>query len=136
MKCKNCMHYNVCDYSTITDKEISCKDFICKTNKEVNTSCKYCEDMDFFYRIVCYIPTEYGGAMDIPINHCPACGRKLAEEDITEPYTETSYAFCKNCKYGDNFCDKGGLWTFCRIHNYDKMKQNDTCNQWEEDNET
>ena len=44
-------------------------------------SCKYCEDMDFFYQIVCYIPTESGGSVDVPINHCPACGRKLAEEE-------------------------------------------------------
>lgn len=44
-------------------------------------ACKYCEDMDFFYQIVCYIPTENGSSIDIPINHCPACGRKLTEEE-------------------------------------------------------
>lgn len=31
MKCKNCIHYGICGYSTFTDKEIECKDFI---NKE------------------------------------------------------------------------------------------------------
>lgn len=28
--CKKCIHYNICDYSSILDKEIKCKDFICK----------------------------------------------------------------------------------------------------------
>lgn len=28
MRCRDCSHYNICEYSTIIDKEISCKDFI------------------------------------------------------------------------------------------------------------
>lgn len=32
--CKKCIHYNVCDYSTVMEKEIECKDFICKENNE------------------------------------------------------------------------------------------------------
>lgn len=31
--CKNCIHYNVCEYSTIADKEVDCKDFISNTIK-------------------------------------------------------------------------------------------------------
>ena len=31
--CKNCIHYNVCEYSTIADKEVDCKDFLSKTLK-------------------------------------------------------------------------------------------------------
>ena len=33
MICKNCIHYNVCEYSTIADKEVDCKDFISNTIK-------------------------------------------------------------------------------------------------------
>ena len=43
--------------------------------------CKYCEDVDVLYDIVCYIPTENGSSIDIPLHYCPACGRKLAEEE-------------------------------------------------------
>lgn len=28
MKCKECLHYGICTYSTIIDKEIKCQDFI------------------------------------------------------------------------------------------------------------
>ena len=28
MKCKDCLHYGICEYRTIVDKEIECKDFI------------------------------------------------------------------------------------------------------------
>lgn len=32
MKCKKCIHYDICEYSTLTDKEIKCKDFIYSTD--------------------------------------------------------------------------------------------------------
>lgn len=41
--------------------------------------CKYCEDLDNLYDIVCYIPTEDGDSIDIPVNFCPVCGRNLEE---------------------------------------------------------
>ena len=41
--------------------------------------CKYCSDLDVLMETVCYIPTDSGGAIDIPVNYCPACGRKLDE---------------------------------------------------------
>ena len=41
--------------------------------------CKYCNDLDVLMETVCYIPTNSGGAIDIPVNYCPACGRKLDE---------------------------------------------------------
>ena len=28
--CRNCIHYNLCEYSTIVDKEVDCKDFLFK----------------------------------------------------------------------------------------------------------
>lgn len=35
--CKKCIHYGLCEYSSILDKEIDCKDFIhkddCRTSK-------------------------------------------------------------------------------------------------------
>jgi hypothetical protein len=45
------------------------------------TKCKYCDDEDMMHDIVCYFPTDNGSSISIPINHCPACGRKLAEEE-------------------------------------------------------
>ena len=33
MTCKNCIHYGICEYSTIADKEVDCKDFISNTIK-------------------------------------------------------------------------------------------------------
>ena len=44
-------------------------------------SCKYCEDRDALYDVVCYIPTENGSSIDIPVNFCPRCGEKLTEEE-------------------------------------------------------
>ena len=41
--------------------------------------CKYCSDLDVFMETVYYIPTDSGGYIDIPVNYCPACGRKLDE---------------------------------------------------------
>ena len=41
--------------------------------------CKYCEDLDWLHDIVCYVPTEDGKSVDIPVEHCPCCGRDLTE---------------------------------------------------------
>lgn len=41
--------------------------------------CKYCHDLNWLYKIVCYVPTKNGGSVSIPVNCCPACGRKLYE---------------------------------------------------------
>lgn len=32
--CKNCIHYGICEYNTVTDKEIDCKDFKQRVTKE------------------------------------------------------------------------------------------------------
>lgn len=69
-------------------------------------NCKYCEDMDLFYQIVCYIPTESGGAVDIPINYCPACGRKLAEGE--ERVLDTGYAIVDSA--GHHHLSKTGIY--------------------------
>lgn len=39
--------------------------------------CKFCEDYDKFGEIVCYLPTENGDAIIIPLNYCPNCGAKM-----------------------------------------------------------
>lgn len=44
---------------------------------EKSKSCQYCEDTDKLYDAVCYIPQDNGNAIDIFINYCPNCGRKL-----------------------------------------------------------
>lgn len=41
---------------------------------------------------------------------------------------------CKDCKYGDNHCDKQGLCTYCQIsiHSYPvRKKQDDFCSHGE-----
>ena len=43
----------------------------------VHGRCHICEDYDRFMEIVCYLPTESGGAITIPLNHCPNCGAKI-----------------------------------------------------------
>ena len=43
----------------------------------VQGRCHICEDYDRFMEIVCYLPTESGGAITIPLNHCPNCGAKI-----------------------------------------------------------
>ena len=43
--------------------------------------CWLCDDYDILVEMVCYLPSENGGAATIPINYCPACGRKVDEED-------------------------------------------------------
>jgi hypothetical protein len=57
------------------------EDSICDILPDELTKCKYCDDEDMLHDIVCYLPTENGSSISIPMNHCPACGRKLAEEE-------------------------------------------------------
>ena len=40
MKCKECVHYGICEYSTIMDKEIECRDFIYNID-HINKTLKY-----------------------------------------------------------------------------------------------
>lgn len=47
--------------------------------QEERKPCKWCEDMDEVYEIVCYLPHDNGSATDIPLRFCPMCGRRLEE---------------------------------------------------------
>ncbi len=44
-----------------------------------SNQCWLCEDYDTICQVVCYLPSDNGGATDIPINHCPVCGKPLKE---------------------------------------------------------
>lgn len=39
--------------------------------------CWLCDDLDKIYEMVCYIPTDNGGAIDVPVIFCPKCGKKI-----------------------------------------------------------
>ncbi|MBE6784161.1 MAG: hypothetical protein E7536_09150 [Ruminococcaceae bacterium] len=42
MRCRKCVHYGLCEYSTIIDKEIQCRDFISKEDFVEVVRCKDC----------------------------------------------------------------------------------------------
>lgn len=47
-----------------------------------SNACGYCEDLDWLSKIVCYVPIEnehFKDRINIPVNYCPVCGRKLDE---------------------------------------------------------
>lgn len=48
MTCKECVHYGICEYSTIVDRAIKCKDFICKVNYIEVVRCKDCKHATFY----------------------------------------------------------------------------------------
>ena len=54
MKCKDCSHYSICEYSTIMDKEVECKDFLYSTNN-IKKTLKYYLDTNEEDGVV-YIP--------------------------------------------------------------------------------
>lgn len=47
-----------------------------------DVGCVFCLDEDWLSDIVCYVPNDAGGAKDIPVRHCPCCGRKIWEEGV------------------------------------------------------
>ena len=54
MKCKECLHYGVCEYITIIDKEIECKDFIYSIDN-IKKTLKYYLDINEENGVV-YVP--------------------------------------------------------------------------------
>lgn len=54
MKCKDCLHYSICEYSTIADKEVDCKDFT-YNRKHIKATLKYYLDTNEEDGVV-YIP--------------------------------------------------------------------------------
>lgn len=54
LKCKNCSHYGICEYSTVIDKEVECKDFDCSMGY-IKETLKYYLDVNEKNGVV-YIP--------------------------------------------------------------------------------
>jgi hypothetical protein len=79
MECKhkNKLHHaNFCKtecYYCTFQQEATCK----RKHPEYFVGCNFCEDKDGMHEVVCYIPLDSGNAIDIPVNFCPNCGRKL-----------------------------------------------------------
>ena len=48
MKCKECVHYGICEYSSFSDKGIDCKDFICKADYVKVIRCRDCKHATFY----------------------------------------------------------------------------------------
>lgn len=57
------------------------KEFLVGESTGTGDSCEFCRDLDYLSGIVCYIPDEdTGGAVFVPVNYCPKCGRKIGDE--------------------------------------------------------
>ena len=54
LKCKDCSHYRICEYSTVIDKEVDCKDFDCSMGY-IKETLKYYLDVNEENGVV-YIP--------------------------------------------------------------------------------
>ena len=54
MKCRDCLHYSICEYSTVIDKEVECKDFIYNIDN-IKKTLKYYLDTNEENGVV-YIP--------------------------------------------------------------------------------
>ena len=54
MKCKECVHYGICEYSTIMDKEIECRDFIYNID-HIKKTLKYYLEANEINEVI-YIP--------------------------------------------------------------------------------
>lgn len=52
--CKDCLHYGICEYSTVIDKEVECKDFIYNIDN-IKKTLKYYLDTNEENGVV-YIP--------------------------------------------------------------------------------
>lgn len=50
-----------------------------ESNKQADI-CWLCGNEDNINQVVCYLPADNGGATDIPLRHCPICGRQLEED--------------------------------------------------------
>ena len=52
-----------------------------KQVKANHRECYYCRDKyEMVQNTVCYIPTDNGSSIDIPVNFCPCCGARLEGE--------------------------------------------------------
>lgn len=77
MKCKECVHYSICEYSTIADKEIKCKDYIKKQDYIKIVRCKDCAVPHNKYTGC----PRLDGLVTIPDFYC-GWGRPKITEDI------------------------------------------------------
>ena len=80
MKCKECVHYGICEYSTIyntiVDKEIKCKDYICKLDYIKIVRCKDCNVSHNKYTGC----PKLGGLVTIPDFYCGWGIPKITED--------------------------------------------------------
>ena len=54
MKCRECIHYGICEYSTFVDRETECKDFIYNTDY-IRKTLKYYLEANEINEVI-YIP--------------------------------------------------------------------------------
>lgn len=89
--------------------------------------CEYCDD-DKMVAAVCYIPDDNGNDPNVPIDHCPACGRPLTAPTpltLEELYEET-LCLIAGWAYGKEvvFKEADGLWynrDTCAIQTTEEM---------------
>jgi len=100
--CKDCVHYGICEYSTIIDKEIQCKDFFNKAN--------YVEvDGDATLLIEKKPKAIWVGTSDSPIEYVPVVR-------------------CKDCKLWDDWHDAFDRGTCNNPHfNFHHSRNSDRC---------
>lgn len=67
------------DLKELAELGIYTKEEAIEIHRRYLDKCRYCEDLDWLYEIVCYVPTENGGSVNIPVNYCPVCGRRLGD---------------------------------------------------------
>ena len=91
--CKDCVHYGICEYSTIIDKEIKCKDWIRKGEK----SCQYCkaDNNDF---ILLNKTADYSG-IEIALNRQGMLRVRYYADDSQVWFSEDiiNVKFCPVC---------------------------------------
>lgn len=81
MRCRKCVHYGLCEHSTIIDKEIQCRDFISKEDFVEVVRCCDCKhkqenpDINNTCYLTCNLKYGIRGTVD-PTDFCSYGERK------------------------------------------------------------